>query len=59
MFSSDGLKCFQSYLSGSWNKKSKTRHLMPLHLSTNFKIQKYYEDEPTFDGVYARNNLPK
>ena len=27
--------------------------------STNFKIQKYYEDESRFDGAYARNNLPK
>ena len=25
---------------------------------TNFKIQKYL-NEPRFDGVYSRNNLPK
>ena len=29
------------------------------HPLTNFKIQKYYENEPTFNGVYARNSLPK
>ena len=33
--------------------------LMPSHPSTNFEIQKYYQDEPRFNGVYARNNLPK
>ena len=26
---------------------------------TNFEIQKYYENEPRFNGVYSRNNLPK
>ena len=25
--------------------------------STNFKIQKYYQKEPRFNGVYSRNNL--
>ena len=24
-----------------------------------FEIQKYYENEPNFNGVYSRNNLPK
>ena len=32
---------------------------MPLHPSTNFKIQKYYQNEPKFNGAYSRNNLPK
>ena len=26
---------------------------------TNFKIQKYYQDEPRFNGIYSRDNLPK
>ena len=26
---------------------------------TNFKIQKYYQNEPRFNGVYSRDNLPK
>ena len=30
----------------------------PLSLA-NFKIQKYYENKPTFNGVYSRNNLSK
>ena len=25
----------------------------------NFEIQKYYEDEPRFNGVFSRDNLPK
>ena len=25
----------------------------------NFEIQKYYENESRFNGVYSRNNLPK
>ena len=32
---------------------------MPPHLSTNFEIQKYYQNEPKFKGVYSRNNLTK
>ena len=32
---------------------------MPPHSLTNFKIQKYYQNEPRFNGVYSRNNLPK
>ena len=40
---------------------------MPPHPLTNFEIQKYYQNkaqlssknEPNFDGVYSRNNLPK
>ena len=32
---------------------------MPPHLLTNFQIQKYYQNEPRFNGVYFRDNLPK
>ena len=32
---------------------------MPSHPLTNFKIQIYYENKPTFNGVYSRNNLSK
>ena len=32
---------------------------MFLHPLTNFEIQKYYENEPKFNGVYSRNNLSK
>ena len=27
------------------------------HPLTNFERQKYYENEPKFNGVYSRNNL--
>ena len=33
--------------------------LMLPHPLTNFEIQKYYENEPRFNGVFSRNNLPK
>ena len=32
---------------------------MPPHPLTNFEIQKHYQNEPKFNGVYLRNNLPK
>ena len=28
------------------------------HPLTNFEIQKYYENESRFNGVYSRDNLP-
>ena len=32
---------------------------MLLHPLSNFEIQEYYQNEPRFDGVFYRNNLPK
>ena len=32
---------------------------MLIHPLTNFEIQKYYQNEFRFYGVYSRNNLPK
>ena len=32
---------------------------IPPHPLTNFEIQKYYKNEPRFNGVFSRNNLPK
>ena len=29
------------------------------HPLTIFEIQKYYENEPRFNGVFSRDNLPK
>ena len=34
-------------------------YLMPPHPLTNFELEKYYENEPRFNGVFSRNNLPK
>ena len=33
--------------------------LIPPCPLTNFEIQKYYQNEPRFNGVFSRNNLPK
>ena len=38
--------------------KSRTGFLMPSHPLTNFDIQRYYQDEPRFNGVYSRDILP-
>ena len=35
------------------------RFLIPPHPLTNLEIQKYYKNEPRFNGVFSRNNLPK
>ena len=32
---------------------------MPPHPLKNFEIQRYYQNEPRFNGVNSRNNLPK
>ena len=32
---------------------------MPPHPLTNFQIQKHYQKEPKFNGVYSKNILPK
>ena len=31
--------------------------IMLPHPLTNFEIQKYYQNEPGFNGVYSRDNL--
>ena len=33
--------------------------LMLPHPLTNFEIQQYYQNEPKFNDIYSRNNLPK
>ena len=38
--------------------RSKT-FLIPSHPLTNFEMQKYYKNEPRFNGVYSRDNLPR
>ena len=42
----------------SWYRKT-MGFLMPSHPLTNFEIQKYYKNEPRFNGVFSRNNLLK
>ena len=33
--------------------------MSPPHPLTNFEIEKYFEDELMFNGVFSRNNLPR
>ena len=30
---------------------------LPPHPLTNFEIEKYYQNEPKFNGVFSRDNL--
>ena len=29
------------------------------NVTSTFQIQKYFQNEPKFNGVYSKNNLPK
>ena len=42
----------------SWHWK-RLGFLMPPHPLTNFEIQRYYQNELRFNGVFSRNNLPQ
>ena len=44
---------------GEGSKKNKLNPLLPFHPLTNIEINEYYINEPRFNGVYSRNNLPK
>ena len=60
---SDSKEKVQGILTGYEAKRAcyglKQKILIPPHPFTNFKIQKYYENEPRFNGVFSRNNFPK
>ena len=43
---------------GEGIKKEKSNLIIPFHPLTNFEISEYYENEPRFNGVYSRDNLP-
>ena len=38
--------------------KKSLNSLIPFHPLTNIEISEYYANEPRFNGVYSRNNLP-
>ena len=40
-------------------KKGQKFNLMLFHPLTHFEISEYYKNEPRFNGVYSRDNLPK
>ena len=39
--------------------KKPLNSLLPFHPLTNIEINEYHKNEPKFNGVYARNNVPK
>ena len=39
-------------------RPSLKRLTLPPHPLTNFEIQEYYQNEPRFNGVFSRDNLP-
>ena len=48
-----------TYRIGYGSKRSALKNfLIPPHPLTNFKKQTYYQNEPRFNWVYSRNNLP-
>ena len=47
-----------SRVKGEGAKKNNLNSLLPFHPLTNIEISEYYINEPRFNGVYSRNNLP-
>ena len=43
---------------GSKRPSFKNNFFIPPHPLTNFELQMYYQNEPRFNGVYSRDNLP-
>ena len=58
-----GASLLANLLTGKRNCKSKfwktIGFLIKPHTLTNFEIQKYYENESRFNGVFSRDNLLK
>ena len=43
---------------GEGRKKIPLNLLLPFHPLINIEINEFYKNEPRFNGVYSRNNLP-
>ena len=43
---------------GEGSEKTPLNSLLPFHPLTKIEISEYYKNEPRFNGVYSRNNLP-
>ena len=44
---------------GYGSKRASLKNILtPPHPLTNFEIQEYYQNEPRFNGVFSRDNLP-
>ena len=51
-----GRRSNKSRLKQNWSRQ---KLLVTPHPLTNFEIQKYYQNEPRFNGVYSKNSLSK
>ena len=47
----------EGVLRACYGNKGNNKMLIPPHALTNLEIQKYYKNEPRFNGVYSRDNL--
>ena len=54
-----GSKGQETIRAGYGSKVFVRKILIPPHPLTNFEIEVYYQNEPRFNGVYSRDNLPK
>ena len=49
----------EEFLRAGYGSSIKSKEFLILsHPLTNFEIQRYYQNEPRFNGVYSRDNLP-
>ena len=53
-----GEESIASKAKGEGSKKKQLISLLPFHPLTNIEINEYCKNEPKFNGVYSRNNLP-
>ena len=60
MRSGDGIVCAGDgkVRAGEGSKKKQLNLLLPFHPLTNIEISEYYKNEPRFNGVYSRIDLP-
>ena len=49
----------EGIVKAGYGSSIKHKALIPPYPLTNFEIIEYYENEPSFNGVYSRYNLPK
>ena len=52
-----GASLLGNLLAGKGINRAGEGIVTPPHPLTNFEIQKYYQNEPRFNGVYSRDNL--
>ena len=48
----------KGFVKVGYGSSVKTRILIPPCGFTHFEVQKYYQNEPRFNGIYSRDNLP-